>query len=122
VEFKICVLSVAARLVGKVNDLAGAAGNHEQTRPSESAKPVIPGVTPAVANPPPTTIRLRTRSSQSFRRGWAAGALDHEQLTDWSDGGCAPWRQLEAAWRGDVSMLGLSDSPSKVSRHGSKCP
>ena len=30
--------------------------------------PVLPGVTPAVTNPQPTTIRLRKRSSQSYRR------------------------------------------------------
>ena len=44
------------------------AGNHERTCRSKARKPVIPGVTPAVTNPQPSTIRLRTRSSQSFRR------------------------------------------------------
>jgi hypothetical protein len=29
--------------------------------------PVLPGVTPAITNPQPTTIRLRKRSSQSYR-------------------------------------------------------
>lgn len=44
------------------------AGDHERTCRSKARKPVFPGVTPAVANPQPTTIRLRTRSSQSFHR------------------------------------------------------
>jgi hypothetical protein len=30
--------------------------------------PVIPGATPAVTNPQPTTIRLRWRSSQPYHR------------------------------------------------------
>jgi hypothetical protein len=55
---------------------AGAV-NHERTGRSKARKQVIPGVTPAVTNPQPSTIRLRRRSSQSFRRGWA---IHHRDL------------------------------------------
>jgi len=44
------------------------AGNRERTGRSKASTPVIPGVTPTVTDPQPTTIRLHTRSSQSFRR------------------------------------------------------
>jgi hypothetical protein len=50
------------------------AGNHERTGRSKAYLPVIPGVTLAVTNPQPTTIRLRPRSSQSFHRDLARTA------------------------------------------------
>src|SRR4051812_6572713 len=58
---------------GQAPDQASAsnragAGDRERTGRSKAQRPVIPGVTPAVTNPQPSTFRLRWRSSQSIRR------------------------------------------------------
>ena len=42
------------------------ASNRERTCRTKGKMPVLPGVTPAVTNPQPTTSRLRRRSSQSL--------------------------------------------------------
>ena len=58
-------------IVGFIPDQASSSNQGRQRRAEKSqqrTKPVIPGITPTVTNPQPSTIRARKRSSQSFRR------------------------------------------------------
>jgi hypothetical protein len=94
---------------GQVPDQASSSnragvGNHERTGRSKASKPVIPRVTPAVTNPLPITIRLRWRSSQSYRRLRAPGKAGPYNTSRDQRGGW-PRRWLRSRPRDLMQML-----------------